>query len=127
MSRPCTRAVNISKLIATHDARARGLDREAYLERKLVSTMRKVKEERATRTTIEQSLAALEAEIQRLKSLVFREECNTGVHERRKVLRALLLCFHPDKIGEDTMLSSTAVAQIITHHMEEDGDYAGWR
>eukprot|EP00966_Prymnesium_polylepis_P044916 1040238-Prymnesium_polylepis.1 len=119
MSQPCARAVNFSKLIATHD---RKLDREAYLERKLSSVWRKLKEERATRITIEQSLAALDAEIQRLKLLVSRGGCNTGAHERRKVLRALLLCFHPDKIGEDTMMSSTAVAQVITQHLDENDD-----
>ena len=120
MSIPCAKVINISKIIEDHDSRARGSNREAYLERKLLSMARKLKEERATRTAIEQSLAAVQVEIQRLKLLI--SNSNTGSHERRKVLRALLLCFHPDKVGEDTMLSSTAVTQIITQQLEENGD-----
>ena len=134
MPRACIRAVDFSKIIAVQEAKERGSNREAYLERKLWSMKCRLDEERATRKDIERTLnkeratrkdidrtlAVLEAEVLRLKSLASQENSRSDTNQTRKVLRALLLCFHPDKIGEGTVLSSTAVTQIITQALEEN-------
>ena len=118
--RPCISAIDLTKF-AAHGSRTRGFNREAALERKVLSLSQKLREESAARAKVERSVRCLESEVQRLNSHASPPNIQAGANERRKVLRALLLAFHPDKIGHATMLSSTEVAQFITALLEEGG------
>ena len=90
-------------------------DRTAELERE-------VERERALRAKAEDRVAKLMDETCRLRKRINKLLGATrlsGLQNGKKLLRRLLLEFHPDKSGGDAVFTSTAVSQKITELLQE--------
>ena len=80
-----------------------------------------VHRERTLRAQAEFAAEKLANEACRLKKKLqlLRAARSSALQDRKKFLRRLLLEFHPDKSGGDTVFTSTAVTQKITALLQE--------
>ena len=114
----CPDRLGAQRAQGSHQAPRRSVrpDRTAELEER-------ADRERALRAQAELRAEKLSDEACRLRKRLQRTRaaCSSALQDKRKLLRRLLLEFHPDKSGRDAVFTSTALSQKILELMHEQG------